>query len=126
MSNASILLRLASRREEVQRELAAVFSQLQPLQQRHSSLLEQQEQIEADVFIFTHDVKEDEVERDPTWHGTVWSFVEWIKANRKPPKRFTLWNSHIFWTNDLVSGRLVPTPARTYDLARVGRWKGRV
>ncbi len=50
-----------------------------------------------------------------TFFGTVWKFVEFLKANPQR-QRFAEWNTVIYYTEELIAGHMPDMPGRYEDL----------
>lgn len=95
--------------EQVEQELAAIAEQLRPLMRRQEDLNNQLRRMRSEAFIFANSIKRDDVELSSgdskPWFNTISEFIAWLKT-QPMQKRFAEWNERIYFTSDLVSGKM--------------------
>lgn len=102
--------------EQVERELADIAEQMRPLAKRTEELNRERRRLRSEAFIAANNVKRDDVEMSSgegkPWFGMVSEFAKWMKAN-KVTKRFCEWNETIYFTAEIIAGRLDPEAPST-------------
>ena len=94
--------------EQVKRELADIADKMKPLAARAEVLNRERRRLQSIAFIEANGVRKDDVEMSSgngkPWFGTVWEFATWLKTNST--KRFCEWNESIYFTAEIVRGRM--------------------
>lgn len=106
--------------EEVEAELRSTEEQMKPLAARWEQLNRERLRLKSVAFIEANGVRREEVEMSSgdgkPYFSTVWEFAKWMKAN-KVTKRFCEWNQRIYFTAEIILGRMDPeAPATICDL----------
>lgn len=106
--------------EEIDAELDSLSSQLKPLHERASQLQRQWRDLASKAFIAANKITRNDVEMSSgdgkPWFNHVHAFVNWMKS-QPTTKQFAEWNETIYFTTDLLSGRMPPDmPATIRDL----------
>ena len=104
--------------EEVELELADIAEQMRPLRKRSADLQRELRRLRSKAFISANRVERDDVEMSSgdgkPWFGTVFEFAKWMKAN-KTTKRFCEWNETIYFTAEIIAGRMDPDASATIN-----------
>lgn len=101
--------------KEVEAELRFIAEQMKPLMKRSSELNRERRRLKSIAFIEANGVRREDVEMsssdDKPWFGNIMQFGEWLKSNSN--KRFCEWNEMIYFTVEVVNGRMDPDAAGT-------------
>ncbi len=100
--------------------------QIQELEQRIAPLVQQLETLrrlkakeDSAEYIRVNKITKEAVQLssgdDETWFGMVPDFSEWLKSTGCT-KRFAEWNERIYFTADLIAGRMPESPATIHEL----------
>lgn len=108
--------------EQIDIELAELSAKVKPLLQRSEALNRERRRLLSVAFINANGVTRDEVQLS-TGHavpycGMINTFANWLR-DTKCPKRFCEWNGTIYFTAEIVAGRMDPNaPANISDLPK--------
>ena len=105
--------------EAIDLQLAEISEQLKPLLLRKEVLEQERRELASRAFIEANAITKDDVESSSgdgkPWFGTVGEFIKWLRVQEKQ-RRFAEWNGTIYFTSDLLSGRMPDMPASISDL----------
>jgi hypothetical protein len=100
--------------ENIDRELAKIDAAAEPLRRRRADLEREKRMLLSQQFLDANEITMDDVELSSgdgkPWFGHVKSFVDWMKEHGTT-KRFAEWNTVIYFTQDLLAGRMPSMPA---------------
>lgn len=103
---------------EVRQEIEAIKEKLRPLFARMDELSRLEKDIESKLWIEANKVTRDQVEMssgdDKPTFGDVYTFGNWLKLNSK--KRFCEWNERIYFSAEIIRGRMCDSPGRVSEL----------
>jgi chromosome segregation ATPase len=100
--------------ENLNKEIASIEAQIQPLARRLDALRSQKRDQESRAYIAANNIKREDVETpdgaEKPWFGTVMEFARWMRTHgmKKP---WAAWNGRIYRTSDLVLNRMPDSPA---------------
>lgn len=108
--------------EEIDIELAQLEAQVTPLLAMMDRLRMQRRELESKAFIAANRITKADVELssgdDKPWFGVIDEFVTWLKA-QPSHKRFAEWNERIYYTTDLLAGKMpADMPATIRELSQ--------
>jgi hypothetical protein len=102
--------------------LAAEDDLLREFQQTEKALREVREAIRtrrAELFIKANKVTKNDVQLSSgegvPWFGNIFAFSEWLRGLHSI-KRFCEWNGSIYFSSDMLNGRLTKTGVRVEDV----------
>mgnify|MGYP001260578958 CR=1 FL=1 len=106
--------------EEIDKELEQLAIQLKPLHEREDQLQRQKRECLAKSFITANKITNADVELSSgdgkPYFSVISQFVVWLRS-QPANKRFAEWNETIYFTTDLLAGRMPPDmPATIRDL----------
>ncbi len=94
---------------DIDNELAEIRQQLEPLNKRAEELNRTKRRLKSEMWIEANNVTKDKVQLSSgngvPWCGVVTKFGEWL-ATLTDPKPFAEWNETIYFTHDLINGRM--------------------
>lgn len=107
--------------EAIDNELARIESQVKPLLATMDALRRQRRELASKAFITANGITKADVELSSgdgkPWFGMVQEFVKWLKT-QSSHKRFAEWNETIYFTTDLLAGRMpLDMPATIRELS---------
>jgi hypothetical protein len=95
---------------EVKAELKQLAGKMKPLAQRTAILDRECQRLSSLAFIEVNNVQKHDVEMSSgdgkPWFGSVRVFAEWLAENST--RRFCEWNSRIYFTAEIINGRMDP------------------
>ena len=104
-----------------QDEIDALTAQIQPLAQELERLVQKKRSEDSLEFIRVNRITKDDVwtreAQGTPFFNTVWQFANYLKTKTEQ-RRFTEWNDIIYFTSDLMAGRMPDMPATTSDLPK--------
>jgi len=106
--------------QDIDTAITALEANIRPLQHRVDQLRDERKALLSWQFIEANNITRADVEMssgdDRPYFGVIETFAKWMK-NRGTHKRFAEWNGTIYFTTDLLNGRMPrDMPARTSDL----------
>ncbi len=105
---------------DIDKELAEIRQQLEPLHKRAEELNRTKRLLKSKMWIEANNVTKDKVQLSSgdgvPYHGVVTEFGKWL-ATLADPKPFAEWNETIYFTHDLINGRMPHgMPATIHEL----------
>ena len=95
--------------EELEIQIAEIDGRIGGLKDRRHGLRRTLTHLKSIAFIKANGVKLEDVELsrrdDGPYFGEVWKFSRWL-ANKKDRKRFCEWNESIYFTEEIIAGRM--------------------
>lgn len=93
----------------VNREIEEIEAELKPLHKRKDELDRKKRLMLSLQFIEVNRITRDDIEMSEgagkTWFGHLDQFVKWMKDTNSA-KRFCEWNGRIYFTSDLMHGKM--------------------
>lgn len=103
---------------EIDFKLVQIDEQLKPLLAQRDKLKSDRRVLLSKSFIEANHITKDDVELssgdNKPWFGQISQFVEWLKA-QPAHKRFAEWNETIYFTTDLLAGKMPPDMPTSID-----------
>lgn len=94
-------------------QIADLERKIQPLIAKLEKLRTQKRNEDSIEFIRVNGITADDVELSSgdgkPWFFEIRGFIEWLRVNSK--KRFAEWNTRLYFSSDLLAGRMPETPA---------------
>ncbi len=104
--------------EQIKAEIARTIGLIEPLQRSLISYQERLRQCEAADFIRVNRVSLENTENvdqpGMPYFGVITDFAKWLAQNSV--KRFATWNGRVYFSADLIAGRMPETPVHYADL----------
>ena len=95
--------------DEIDRELTEITGQIMPFELRQESLKRERRRLASLAFIEANGITKADVESSSgdgkPWFGVLSEFVVWLRT-QSTLKRFAEWNETIYFTSDLLSGKM--------------------
>jgi hypothetical protein len=106
--------------EEMDKDLANYDARISLLVKQRDELRELKRKLRAKAFIDANGITKSDVELSEgdgkPYFMTVGQFTNWLKS-QPSHKRFAEWNTIIYFTTDVLTGRMPEMPATIRDLA---------
>lgn len=103
--------------KEINAEIASITKQIQPLSSRLLELQQLKRAHRGRAWIEANGVRLEDVELsnrdDLPYFGHVSKFAEWLRKNSR--KRFCEWNTVIYFTREIVIGKMDPDAPATME-----------
>ena len=105
--------------EQIDRELAELAGKVRPITARMADLWRDRRRLCAAEFIRANNVTRDQIEMssgdDRPWFGRATEFGRWMRE-QGTSKRFCEWNGRVYFSADVMAGRLPDAPAAVSDV----------
>lgn len=100
---------------ELNVQIDLIDHEIKTLNGKRDSLIEQRRQIKARKFIEDENVTLDQIHIVDGWYGDIWAWADHLRR-LTGRKRFAEWCGGIYFTSDLLNGKMPQTPVRIEDL----------